>query len=188
MSTEKVQKFNRKRAWSLRNSLEMLILVGRLNNCSSSSSSRWGEQNQVLLLLLCKRETFCNRGESLRLVPHLLALAEPTNSTKADHTVPDELPPSQTIYFYGVIWDPCGSLVDKHPGLKVISTWRWILRDKMKSTSKTEEHKSPCPLRIAFMLNSVWQALSTFNDIIFYVRLRSLSKPPNCWASVTKLI
>ena len=49
--------------WPLLNALRMFILVGRLKNYrSSSSSSSWGDQNQLLiqLLLLCKRATSCD--------------------------------------------------------------------------------------------------------------------------------
>ena len=49
------------------------------------------------------------------------------------------------------------------------------------------KRKSPYPLRVDFILHSVWWALSTSNDIIFNLLLISLSKLPSFWASVTKL-
>ena len=105
----------------LLNTQRILILDGRLKNYRSniSSSSSWGEQNQLLMLLLRRRATFCDQGRYVHLVPRLHAGAEPTKSSKAGHLVPDKLQERQPIHLYiiDVIWDPWRSLMEKRHAL-----------------------------------------------------------------------
>ena len=130
--------------WPLLNTPRMLILVGRPQNyrSRSTSSGSWGEQNQLLLLLLCKRTTFCDEGGFVHLVPRLRTRAEPTKSSKAGHIVPDKLKAHQPTHLYGAIWDPWRSLVDKRPVLELTSIWWWASCEKRTAPAKRQHTRA----------------------------------------------